>query len=337
MPPTSKDEYNVRLTRFKMEWIRDNKIIVMIGSRGRGKSTIVLDYLYHNQDIPFVCCISPTDTFNNTFTPHIPSRFIFAEYTPELIASFLKRQRFMRSKKTQALAGGGGGSYSNADCRGLLLMDDCLASGKKWKTDEALKWIFLNGRHADITFVLTMQYQMGIPPEYRTNIDWVFICKENKKVEREKLWKYYAGIFPTMAMFEQIFMSCTTDKKCMVINCLAESEKLEDQVFWFKASIRNNFRVCYDDFWENNEYYVNKRLQLTDNIKPDAAGSSKGVEDYYKYTGGRGKMRFNLDMSEEDPDEYPDDYDYAQQSGMQDERSYGYGGGGGGTPTYGNY
>jgi hypothetical protein len=318
MPPPAK-EYCVRLTKFKMEWITDGKIIVMIGARGRGKSTIVLDYLFHNQDIPFVCCISPTDIYNSTFTPHIPSRFIFAKYTPELVANFVKRQRHMKSKKTQAVMGIGEAAYANADCRGLLLMDDCLAESKGWNTDASLKWIFLNGRHADISFVLTMQYQMGIPPEYRSNIDWVFICKENKKVERDKLWKYYAGIFPTIAMFEQIFMSCTTDKKCMVINQLAESSRLEDQVYWFKAHVRTNFRVCYDHFWENNEYYLNKRLEVTD-TKPNTE-STKAVDDYYKYTGGRNKARYNLDMSEEEG--YPDDYEYMRQSEMDGGTNYG--------------
>ena len=292
-------EIGIKLEKFKMEWIANNKIIVMIGSRGRGKSTILLDYLYHNQDVPFVTCVSPTDNFNHTFTPHVPSRFIYARYTPHLTENFLMRQKGLKAKKMEAQMGVGDGRYANVDCRGMLIMDDCLADNKGWKSDETLKWIFFNGRHADITFILTMQYQVGIPPEYRTNIDWVFLCKENKRIERQKLWKYYAGIFPKFEMFEQIFMKCTTDKKCMVINQLAESEVLEEQVFWFKAKLRPNFRICYDEFWENNNEYLKQRLAVKDRSGHGGGHGAKAGEgdDYYKYV-DRGKVHYNLKMDE---------------------------------------
>lgn len=298
---TSKNpkEVGIKLEKFKLDWIPNNKIIVMIGSRGRGKSTILLDYLYHNQDVPFVTCISPTDNFNHTFTPHVPSRFIFAKYTSTLVENFVHRQKTLKSKQKEAEMGIGDTRYKTADCRGMLIMDDCLADNKGWKTDENLRWIFFNGRHAEITFILTMQYQVGIPPEYRTNIDWVFLCKENKRIERQKLWKYYAGIFPKYEMFEQIFMRCTTDKKCMVINQLAESERLEEQVFWFKAKIRPEFRICYDEFWVNNNQYLKKRLQIADK---GAGKGSKAVnegDDYYRYMGDTSKVRYNLKMDEQ--------------------------------------
>lgn len=311
MPIKELKNVGIRLDKFKMDWIKDGKIIVLIGSRGRGKSTILLDYLYHNADIPYATCIAPTDQFNFTFTPHIPSRFIFSEYTPELVAKFLKRQKMMSSKKKEAELGYGDPVYKDVDCRGILIMDDCLAENKGWRADKALKWIFFNGRHANITFVLTMQYQIGITPDYRSNIDWVFLCKENKRNEREKLYKNYTGIFPSFTMFEQIFMSCTSDKKCMVINMLSESDKLEEQVFWFRATLRENFRVCYDSFWENNEYYLRKRLSHNDPTgvtTNNNTGQNNKMEsdDFYKYVGGRGKIRFNLDMSDEDQEKDQD-------------------------------
>ena len=297
----SKKEIGIKLEKFKLDWVGQNKIIVMIGSRGRGKSTILLDYLYHNQDIPFVTCVSPTDNFNHTFTPHVPSRFIFSEYTPVLVENFLKRQQNLKGKKKQAIMGVGERRYAEVDCRGILIMDDCLAQNKGWKSDPSLRWIFFNGRHADITFVLTMQYQVGIPPDYRTNIDWVFLCKENKRIERQKLWKYYAGIFPKYEMFEQIFMRCTTDKKCMVINQLSESEILEEQVFWFKAKLREKFRICYDEFWNNNNDYLKKRMAMSSNGGQDdrkVQPKTNAQEDYYRYVESN-KVKYNVRMDEE--------------------------------------
>jgi hypothetical protein len=305
MPPKENKSVDIVLRKFKMQWVGDNKIIVLIGPRTRGKSTILLDYLFYNQDIPFCTCIAPTENLNTTYTPHIPSRFIFTAYTPELLATFLKRQMELRGKKQAAITGYGDRMYANVDCRGVLIMDDCLADNSNWKKDPSLRWIFMNGRHADTTFILTMQYQVGIPPELRVNIDWVFLCRENKKIEKEKLHKYYAGIFPSYDMFNQIFSRCTKNKNCMVINSLAESERIEDQVFWFHAEIHDAFRICYDDFWANNEQYLKKRLQLNDPTSQTFNTAKKEEDDYYKYVGGRNKMRYNLNMSEgaEDEDE----------------------------------
>lgn len=288
----------IALSRFNMKWIGDNKILVLIGARGRGKSTVLLDYLYHNKDIPFVTCISPTDNLNNTYSPHIPSRFIFNKYTPELVGSFLKRQRQLCANQSQAEMGYVDPSYKSVDARGMLIMDDCLADNKNWNKDENIKWIFMNGRHAKITFILTMQFQLGIPPELRCNIDWVFLCKETKKTEKEKLYKYYAGIFPTYDMFSQIFDRCTQDKKVMVIDSLSESSKIEDQIFWYKAEIHEHFRICYDEFWENNDQYLKQRMAMTDPAyisKQEKAAE----EDYYKYVGGpsKNKIQYKVNMS----------------------------------------
>ena len=48
---------------------------------------------------------------------------------------------------------------------------------KKW-LESNIRGIFMNGRHWRITFMLTMQYCMDLPPDLRTNIDFVFILRK---------------------------------------------------------------------------------------------------------------------------------------------------------------
>jgi hypothetical protein len=292
--PQQRVVEQVKLSKLNMQTIGYNKIIIMIGARGRGKSTILLDYLFYNQDIPFAMCISPTDIYNQTYTPHIPSRFIYAKYTMELLERFCKRQEEMKTRKTKALMGIGDTRYRNADERGVLIMDDCLADNKGWKTDPSLRWIFFNGRHTGITFVLTMQYQLGLGPEYRANMDWVFICREPKREERVKLFKYYAGIFPTFDMFEQVFLKCTTDRRCMVIHGSSGSDQICEQVFWYKADLHTSFRICYDEFWKDNDFYLSKRLNIKDSTLGGVA--SKPEEDYFKYVKTTGRVKYDLNL-----------------------------------------
>ena len=98
-------------------------------------------------------------------------------------------------------------------------------------------------------FVITMQYSLGIPPSLRSNVDYVFILRENYVSNRKRLYEHYAGMFPTYEAFEQVMMQTTENYECMVIDNKTQSNKLEDQVFWYKAS-EANFRMCSPDLWE---------------------------------------------------------------------------------------
>ena len=147
---------------------------------------------------------------------------------------------------------------------------------------------------------------MGLSPDYRANIDWVFICREPKREERIKLYKYYTGIFPTFDMFEQVFMKCTTDRRCLVMNSASGSDQISEQVFWYKADLHDNFRVCYDEFWKDNMHYLNKRLNIKDSGTLQAV--AKPDEDYYKYVNSSGKVKYDLNMENQDQEEEEEDW-----------------------------
>lgn len=272
-------EFNIR--EFDMNQIGEHPVCIFIGKRRTGKSILVLDYLYHNQDIPMGTCISPTDEFNRTFSGKIPDMFIHEEFTPELLEKFVHRQKIM-SKRRESDS-----QYSDVDTRSFLIFDDCLYDAKNWVNDKNIRFIFMNGRHVGITFLLTMQYLLGIPPNLRSNVDYVFICKETKTNVKRKLFEYYAGMFPTFEMFNQVLNECTKDYGCMVIDNTTSSDKLDDQVFWYKSDIANlkKFKLCDDIFWKahaKNEVYDKDDDELYK--KPD----------YYRYTSGNKKRNFNV-------------------------------------------
>jgi len=98
--------------------------------------------------------------------------------------------------------------------------------------------------------VITMQYPLGIPPTLRTNIDYVFILRENYIANRKRIYDNYAGMFPTFESFCQVMDQCTENYECLVINNNSKSNKLQDQVFWYKADDHNDFHLGSKEFWE---------------------------------------------------------------------------------------
>jgi len=230
----------IQLRKFDMSQVKDDKVVVLIGKRETGKSFLCKDLLHHHKDIPCGQVISATEAANGYYSKMVPPLFIHDEYTAPIIANVLKRQRMMIDKIN---------SNANIDPRLFLLLDDCIYD-QSWVKDKNVRSLFMNGRHYKILFIITMQYALGIPPNLRTNVDFVFILRENFVNNRKRLYEHYAGMFPTFEMFCQVMDQCTENFECIVINNNAKSNKLEDQVFWYKASEHDDFKLGAQEYWD---------------------------------------------------------------------------------------
>jgi hypothetical protein len=243
---------NLELAKFDMKAISfrpdENKgpVIVLIGRRDTGKSFLVQDLMFHHQDIPIGTVISGTEAGNGFFAAHVPKLFIHDAYNTAIIENILKRQKAVlkQVKKEQEAY-----KKSSIDPRTFVVLDDCLYDNK-WTKDVMMRLLFMNGRHWKIMLVITMQYPLGIPPNLRTNIDYVFILREPYIANRKRIYDNYAGMFPTFESFTQVMDQCTENYECLVINNNAKSNKLQDQIFWYKAQQHGPFKLGSKEFWE---------------------------------------------------------------------------------------
>ena len=230
-----------------MKNIPQDAVCVFIGRRRTGKSTLVKDLLYHHQNIPAGCVISGTEESNSFYKKLVPPMFIHGEYTPQVVDNYCKRQKLIMSKIQKELEAGA--SRSSIDPRSFLLLDDCLYDDS-WIHDKNIRYLFLNGRWLKVFFLITMQYPLGIPPILRTNVDYVFILREPYISNRQRIFNNFGSGFPSFEFFCQIMDQCTQNYECLVINNNSQSSKLEDIVFWYKAQIHGDFRVCSPQFWQ---------------------------------------------------------------------------------------
>ncbi len=237
---------------------RKSPMIVVIGKKDTGKSFLVRDILYNTQkEFPMGTVISGTEVANEFFQHMVPSRFIFDKYRPEIVHSVIKRQMNMKQVRNNEKKASGGNS--TRDPRAFLILDDCLYDGS-WIKEESTRYVFMNGRHIDLMTIITMQYPLGITPNLRTNVDFVFILRENILGNRRRIYENYAGMFPTFEMFCQFMDQCTENYECLVICNNVSSNRLEDQVFWYKASDHPPFKMCLPETWNNNQPFRSTML-----------------------------------------------------------------------------
>lgn len=261
---------NFDMRRFNMDVIksrceidsRKSPMIVVIGKKDTGKSFLVRDILANTQHyFPVGTVISATELMNEFFQHMVPSKLIHDKYRPEIVQNAIKRQYNIKAARNNDKKARGGNS--SIDPRAFLILDDCLYDNS-WIQQESTRYVFMNGRHIDMMTIITMQYPLGITPNLRTNVDFIFILRETITKNRRIIYENYAGMFPTFDMFCQFMDQCTEDYNCIVICNGIQSNKLEDQVFWYRASDHPPFKLCDDSLWADNKPFTSAMLAQDD-------------------------------------------------------------------------
>jgi len=251
----------LQIKKFDLSKMCEHATICMIAKRATGKSFLVKEIMFHKRKIPTAIAISRTEKLNHFYTDFIPESYIYSEFSTEMLTRLFNRQaKIIADNEKRVLEG-----KESKDGSVMLIMDDCLSS-KGWTKDSNILELFYNGRHSLISFILTLQYAVGIPPELRSNFDYIFLLAEDTITNRKKLYDHYAGMFPTFDIFQQVFSELTDNYSVMVIDNRIHSKNITDKVFWYKAKkvpkfqvgskkFKNFHKESYDENW-------NKKIEI---------------------------------------------------------------------------
>jgi hypothetical protein len=264
----SQSAMDVSLRKFDMRKIPQDAVCVFIGKRRTGKSTLVKDLLFHHQDMPLGVVMSGTEESNSFYSKIVP--LVEGQFNPQMLSNLVKRQKAMMIKIVEEKDAGQ--TRSRYDPRLMLILDDCMYDDN-WTRDPNIRYIFMNGRHFKVFFLITMQYPLGIQPALRTNVDFVFILREPYLNNRKRIYENYASAFPSFEFFCQIMDQCTQNYECIVVDNTSQSNKLEDIVFWYKADIHGDFRIGAPESWAHSD---SKRKEQTNEYDARAAARLKG-------------------------------------------------------------
>lgn len=218
------------INEFNLKNMCKNPAIVIITKRGGGKTWVCRSLLNHFRDIPVGIIISHTEKTDTFFGNFFPDAFIYNDYKTEIFNKIIQRQIMIKEKAAKYEKMG-----KKIDTRIFLLMDDCLSDSKTWSKDNALKEILFNGRHYDITYILTMQAPLGITPELRTNFDYVMLLYTDNFNEQNKFYQHYTGMFPSFGAFKEVYDKLTENYGVMIIVKRNAGRDLNEKIFHYKA------------------------------------------------------------------------------------------------------
>lgn len=222
------------------------KVIGIVGGRGSGKSLLTKDIMYHLRDIPMGIVMSGTEDGNGFYSKFVPELFVYSEFRKDVLEKLLETQQ------TQAKKG-------NAR-KVFIVLDDLMYDSKNIMKEKVVRQLFMNGRHWGITIINVAQSALDLgPPNMRDQYDFVMAFREASFQGREKLYKLYFGIVPTMKDFNALMMACTENYECIVVSkeAVRTAHKVDDMIFWYKAEVHPPFKMGHRLFWK----YHHKRYK----------------------------------------------------------------------------
>ena len=87
----------LELKKFDMSSLKTDKVVVFIGKRETGKSFLVRDMLYYNQDLPVGTVISGTEGANSFYSKIMPSIFIHGEWNEQIVRNYIKDKKIVKA------------------------------------------------------------------------------------------------------------------------------------------------------------------------------------------------------------------------------------------------
>jgi len=267
-----------KITKFKPDTIKPGRITFIVGKRGCGKSTLLRDLLSRmTNQVDYALAMCPTMESAEMLRGCLPASSVYDRYVPSKVDQVVRvAQHFAALGKKRRI---------------LLCLDDCLYDRNVLRSP-SIREIFFNGRHMGITFIALAQYCMDISPDLRTQIDYLFVMKENIVSNRQKLWKYLFGCVQNFDDFSAIMDRCTQNFECLCLDNTLNSGSVQECVFWYKASVEiESFQLGSSAFFSLDRKTRKPPAETTSQLPPhEPNGPGGGMRPPTRRGGGPALM-----------------------------------------------
>lgn len=227
----------MRVRKFDPQAIKNDRIMLIVGKRGSGKSSLLADLLYSLRDRYDYCmAMCPTMESANMLRQCMPESSVYNRFSQAKLDVLVQTARELAAKEKER--------------HFLLVLDDCFYD-KSICRSQAFRFLFFNGRHTHVSIILLVQYLVDLPPDLRSNVDYVFSMRESVLANRMKLYKMFFGVFGSFEDFAAVFERCTQNYECICLDNTQASSTPADCIYWYKATTDlPKFRLALKIFYE---------------------------------------------------------------------------------------
>lgn len=223
----------ITFKRWRIEELPDSVIIMLIGKRGSGKTTMLMNILYHLRDkFDTGLAVTPTKDTAAEFRKCMCDSLIYDDMkTADAVISIIAELQ---------------GVFAEDDTKQLkprnlyFIADDCMFDKKSFKTT-TMRDVFMNGRHYHLNLMSTVQYLMDLDPATRAQIDYVVVVGEPTPDTRDKLWEnFFKTVFDNTNEGKRLFYltlkKLTQDHRAIILdNKTSKNDSITDRIFYFKG------------------------------------------------------------------------------------------------------
>jgi hypothetical protein len=272
--PRFSAEIEYQLKAFDPATIRDFSTMVICGGRRTGKSFCMRDITFFLRKRIYDCYVfSGTKDEDHPWNRYVPEKYItevHSDFPNENLQMKLDNQKIRKQIAE---------SHGIKCPASLVIFEDLeFLTKPMWKA-QSVRETFLNGRWDKMFAIAAVQYLIKIELSIRSMMDYAIFMMENNVSVRERIWKQFCGIMPSMQEFEAVFMRCTEDHKCLVVDCRSTSYKIDEMLYWYKASDRGFFHLGVSDVWDEQIDIRNKELSAQIRQDSEPANVASAVKD----------------------------------------------------------
>lgn len=193
-----------------------------------------MDVIYHLNLLayPRIVVFSGTEEGNEFYSSRIPASMIHHGLDLPKLEQIVNSQREIVANVRRVESELG--RPVDIDTRLLIVLDDVMYK-KGLARSEVFAQIFCNGRHWNITMLITCQYVMMLDTTCRANIDYVVVLKENMPRNRQRIYDNWFGMFPKKQDFFNVLTQCTQNYEALICDNTQPTTDPEKCVFWYRA------------------------------------------------------------------------------------------------------
>lgn len=196
-----------RITPFKPAEVGPNKVWIILGPRGSGKSVLLRQLMYIMRDrFDFALGMTNTRDTADMFRTFLPHHFVFDQGYDDAVAD----NYLQMCKKLDDVG----------KVRHSALLEDDVMGDSKFLNSTTQKEMHFNGRHWNQTLICTSQNPMCHRPNLRSQADVVISMAFTSHTDIKKLYEHWFSTqgFEKVDEFAAVFRSCTENFGCIVLD-----------------------------------------------------------------------------------------------------------------------